>query len=354
MPHPQIMVDIKALSSHSAVRRATWACRELVALHPGGPTLVACSGGADSIAMVLVMVRAKLPIIVAHVVHDLRSVGHSLGDRDAVVELSRVLGVRWIERAVAVRRGNTEANLEAAARRLRQSALMEMSREVGATRVFTGHHGDDQLETMLMAFSRGAGPRGLSGMPVQRALQRASVGAPTLWLMRPFLHPIAAITRADTESICSAACVPWRHDHTNDDRSRTRAAIRHRLLPLLRELRPGLAERACRSSVLLREADKSLQGRVRRVIRLAERTSVGLAWQRPSLQALSPAVLGEVLRTAANGLVGSRGADGRSGRRLAPIIRSILRDATDPKTHRLGELDVRVDAHRVELVVRAR
>src|SRR5690606_835025 len=95
-----------------------------------------------------------------------------------------------------------------------------------------------------MRLMRGSGPRGLAGPAPIRPLARAH------WLVRPML----ATSRADAERICALASVPWRHDATNDDTTRLRSALRARVIPILRELAPGVERRAAHTATLLRQS----------------------------------------------------------------------------------------------------
>ncbi len=145
-------------------------------------TVIACSGGADSSALVIALaaglgVRARDVLVVGHVVHDLRSRGEALADRDAVRALAERLGLEFVEREVRVR-GEWGGNLEALARRARYAALGEMAREAGCGFVATAHHADDQMESVLMALVRGAGLRGLAGIRVKRGLGVGGTEAP--------------------------------------------------------------------------------------------------------------------------------------------------------------------------------
>lgn len=243
--------------------------------------VVACSGGADSTALALALAAAKWAdrSIVAHVVHDLRPPEEAHADRDFVQALAERLGTDFDERSVSVPKGE---NAEGAARRLRYSALIDIARAHGCGVVATAHHAEDQLETMLLALVRGAGPKGMSGM---RPMRRLDEG---IALVRPML----GVGRVDCERICAIAGVRWRIDATNSDVSRARAAVRHRVLPVLEDLRPGAAMRAAHSANLLHDAWALVDARAREVF------GDGFEWARADLRAQSALVVGEGLRRA--------------------------------------------------------
>jgi len=247
----------------------------------GSPSALACSGGADSTALALVVAAHGLGegTTLAHVVHDLRPRSEALADRDFARALAASLGLAFDEREVAVPTGE---NAEGAARRLRYAALVEMARARGCGLVATAHHAEDQLETMLLALVRGAGARGLSGMRPTRRL------ADGVALIRPMLH----VSRADAERLCALAGVAWRVDATNADESRARAALRGRVLPALEALRPGTALRAAHAADLLHDAAALVRGRAEVVF------GEGSDWARATLRAEPAAVVGEGLRRA--------------------------------------------------------
>jgi tRNA(Ile)-lysidine synthase len=186
------------------------------------PTLVACSGGADSVALLLGLQRlAAAPgrLVVAHVEHDLRAA--AADDREFVARLAARLGLPFVWRRVAVAaapRGGE--GLEARARRLRYEFLEEAALERGARHVVVAHTADDQAETILHRMLRGTGIAGLAGMPTARPL------APGVSLLRP----LVGVSRATVREFLAAAAQGWREDETNADTRLARNFLRHELL----------------------------------------------------------------------------------------------------------------------------
>lgn len=303
--------------------------REAVAGAPG-PTLVACSGGADSTALALCLRSAGAPLVLGHIVHDLRPRHEALADRDAVRDLAAALGVPFAE-AEATRAA--PGNAEALARRNRYRALANLARANHAATVVTAHHADDQLESIVLALLRGAGPRGLAGVAPVRDL------APGLRLVRPML----GLTRTDARDLCSRAGAPWREDATNLDTSRARNALRHGPLADIAAMRPGAARRAAQTAELLRETIALVEDRVHAAFADAHE------WPREALRAERTIVLGAGLRAAAVRVGGGGGADRLSRRVVDPVVRAILSDSTDPRRFTMGPAAVEVDAHRVRI-----
>jgi tRNA(Ile)-lysidine synthase len=248
--------------------------------------VVAVSGGGDSVALLRALQETGLELSVAHLDHGARGVA---GEEDArfVAELAERLGLpfdlgHWSpERA---------AHFEADARRARYAWLAEVARSRGASAVAVGHNRDDQAETILHRVLRGTGPRGLAGMPRTRLL------ADGVTLVRPLLGVGRVELRAYLESLGQ----PWREDATNVDLDRTRARVRHDLLPrLAREVNPSVAEALVRLGTLTRRAVAALDEYVKLLASNAIRPGPAgtVALDRAALAALSPHLQTEVLRS---------------------------------------------------------
>ncbi|MEM7627582.1 MAG: tRNA lysidine(34) synthetase TilS [Planctomycetota bacterium] len=228
------------------VRAVVHGLRHRGGVREGDHVLVACSGGADSVALLrslhLLHRRRKwnLSLTVAHVQHHLRPEEAAEGDAAFVAALAEQLELPHRRRDIAP--GSDAGNTEANAREHRYASLAEIAREIGAGFVATAHHADDQLETLLMAILRGTTAKGLRGIAWRRPL------ADSVTLIRPML----GATHADAVALLDHLGQPWREDATNLDRSRTRARLRHEVLPVLRELRPSVARKAVELSDALR------------------------------------------------------------------------------------------------------
>ena len=126
---------------------------------------------------------------------------------------------------------------EEAARRARYAALAAAAREAGADRVWLGHHADDQLETLLLALSRGAGLPGLAAMPA--AFTREGTR---------FERPFLTVPGADLRAWLQADGVPWIDDPTNTDIAHTRNRLRRQVIPALLAAFPQARETFARSA----------------------------------------------------------------------------------------------------------
>lgn len=233
--------------------------------------VVAVSGGADSVALVLGLDelmkggRLALEVKVAHLDHGLRG---AAGREDArwVGALADGLKFEAVMGKVAVkeRAARTSDNLEQAARRARYEFLGEVAEKCGARVVVTGHTMDDQAETVLLRLLRGSGAEGLGGMEAVRALtessgallSRGSSGgslskeSAEVLLARPLL---SWARRVETEKYCRERGVEFRRDAMNEDERFARVRVRRQLLPLMESFNPRVVQSLSRAAELLRE-----------------------------------------------------------------------------------------------------
>jgi tRNA(Ile)-lysidine synthase len=211
--------------------------RERRLLKAGDRVGVAISGGADSVALlrVLLELREELGVVlhVAHFNHQLRG-QESDGDERFVAELAGRFDLLFFAGRGDVR-GHAQANklsLEHAARDLRYQWLTDLACNEKFAAIATAHNADDQAETVLMKFLRGAGTKGLAGI-----YPMTEVGDV------PVIRPLLQSPRAAIEHYLRDLNQTWREDHTNRDTQRLRNRVRHELLPLLeREFNPGLRQ----------------------------------------------------------------------------------------------------------------
>ncbi len=243
-------------------------------------TLVAFSGGADSSALLLALSTQPRHVVAAHIVHDMRSEADAEADRAACERLCSTLGVTFVARQVSVQ---GRGNIEATARRERYRALTELARDAGCRFVATGHHAEDQLETLLMRLLRGSGPRGLRGIAVRRGLDR------DVTLIRPMLE----LRHADAERLCSACGWMWRIDATNADTTRLRAKLRHEVIPLLETIAPGVAERSNSLATAAAAAFGVVRADAATLLSDSQRSP--REWSRSPWQAASRAVVAEAV-----------------------------------------------------------
>ncbi|MEM7050185.1 MAG: tRNA lysidine(34) synthetase TilS [Acidobacteriota bacterium] len=184
------------------------------------PLVVAFSGGVDSLALLLVARDvAGVRLVAAHLDHGL--VAGSAERARRARRLAEELGVEWVAERRAVALGDSGA--EAAARRVRYEFLVEVARRLGSRAVLTGHHLEDQAETVALRLLQGSGLEGLAAMATEREL------APGVLLLRPLLDR----SRAQLGALVAAHGLRPIEDPSNRDLQLERNFVRHRLLPHL-------------------------------------------------------------------------------------------------------------------------
>lgn len=221
----------------------------------GNHVLVGVSGGADSVALLAALCRLvpklDISITAAHLHHGIRG---KAADEDArfVAGLAKRLGVPLERgRADVPRRAKRKGlSLEMAAREARYAFFARAARRAGADIVATAHNADDQAETVMLRLARGAGPDGLSGIPVRSSLCGVLV-----------VRPMLEVTRKEVLAFLDRQNLDWREDSSNRDVSFQRNKMRQELLPLLeRELNPSIRKALRRTACILRDENDWLDG----------------------------------------------------------------------------------------------
>ncbi|GAA0949641.1 tRNA lysidine(34) synthetase TilS [Nonomuraea longicatena] len=268
-PHPAV-ADVRR-----AVRQA------LAAVEPGALVLVACSGGADSLALAaaaaFVAPRLRLRAGLVTVDHQLQEGSAEQARRVAATPL----GLEFSE-VLTVEVG-TEGGPEAAARQARYQALEAAADRLGAACVLLGHTRDDQAETVLLGLARGSGPRSLSGMAAVQGR---------------YVRPLLGIGRPTTVEACQAlGLTAWEDPHNTDPRY-TRVRVRTVVLPMLEsELGPGVAQALARTAELARDDADALDEWAEKVFQHCALSDIALAV--PPLEEVPGAVRRRVIKRMA-------------------------------------------------------
>lgn len=221
---------------------------------PGEPLLVALSGGPDSTALLAALRALSLagavgPITACHVDHGLRP--GSERDAEHCARLCRELGVPLDRRAVHVAPGNVQAR----ARQARYAALREAAAGAGAVRIATGHTRSDQAETLLLRLLRGAGARGLAGIPPRRRGPGPAV-----------VRPLIDRSRAEVIAYLRDRGLGWLEDPSNASGRYLRNRVRLEILPAIVALAPGAEAALARAADLLRGDDRVLDTAARGLV----------------------------------------------------------------------------------------
>lgn len=206
--------------------------------------IVALSGGADSVALLLLLKEHGFNVHAAHCNFHLRG---AESDRDEVfcVSLCQQLGVE-LHRAHFDTREYAElhkVSIEMAARELRYRWFDQLRQDVGAAGICVAHHRDDSVETVLLNLVRGTGLRGMTGIQPRNG---------------SILRPLLCVSRAEIEAFLAERGQKYVTDSTNLEADVLRNKVRLQVLPLLRELNPAVSENIRRTAENLLEAQEVL------------------------------------------------------------------------------------------------
>jgi tRNA(Ile)-lysidine synthase len=281
-------------------------------LRPGLRLAVGVSGGADSVALLRALAERSgelgLVLHVAHLHHGLRG-AEADGDLEFCRALAVGLGLPFHEARVdsnAEARAHGETgkpgeSIEEAARRLRYGWFRQLLASGEVDAVATAHTLDDQAETVLGKFLRGAWTEGLSGIHPQVVFAEGRI-----------VRPLLGAMRAEVEAYLKSLGQEWREDSSNKDASYTRNRIRHELLPLLQGWNPRLREHLAQMAVLARDEETWWQAELAKLPQLVlagrpvrgggRAAGEGLAIDVTRLGALHPALQRRMLRNAAESL----------------------------------------------------
>ncbi len=240
---------------------------------PDGPLLVALSGGPDSAvaAWVAQQISPHRPVSGVFVHHGWPG---SDSMEEAAIAVAGSLSLPLT--VVPVPPTTTEGE-----GRLHRLAVLQTMAVAGGAVVLTGHHADDQAETVLLHLLRGSGSAGLAGIPTRRG---------------PFVRPLIDLAGAEVRSAAVELGLPFADDPANDDRRHLRNRIRHEVIPTLEAVQPTLRSTLVRTGRLLAADDAALERLAAAVpVRLREGEAL-IPWG--ALTTVSTAVASRVVRRA--------------------------------------------------------
>ena len=204
---------------------------------------VALSGGADSVALLTALHRAGRNVVALHCDFSLRgeeSDGDSLYCRRLADDLGAELRLVKFDTKRERLRGES---IEMTCRRLRYDWFEEQAKELSLTAISLGHHCEDSVETMMLNFTRGSGPKGVSGIAPRRGI---------------YIRPMLQLTRADIEDYLAQLGISYRTDSTNLTNDYRRNCLRNTLLPLLYKLIPTARAGLLHTAEAMRHSDNML------------------------------------------------------------------------------------------------
>lgn len=283
---------------HSLAQKALEHVRRQELLKAGDRVGVAVSGGADSVALLrlLLELRKELGVVlsVVHFNHKLRG-AESDADEEFVAQLAQghKLDLHAGDGDVRGFAGQEHLSLEAAARKLRYGYFRGLLEEDRLSRIATAHTLDDQAETVLLRLARGAGTRGLAGIYPQLSVAGSQFSA--------IVRPLLAIRRQELEEYLRFLGQGWREDLSNRDLRFARNRVRHGILPRMeRHLNPEVREALAETAEIARAEEEFWRGEATRALHQTWSAEQGM--QVPELKKLPLALQRRVVRAAAESL----------------------------------------------------
>ena len=232
-------------------------------LQPGDRLGVAVSGGADSVALLrlLLELRTELGLVVSvlHFNHRIRG-AEADADEDFVRTLAKQYDLEFHPGSGDAPAWAREQglSLETAARELRYALFRDLCATGTINRVATGHNLEDQAETVLLHLMRGAWTRGLGGIYPAVKLEREGAG-----VCGTVVRPLLQASRSELRDYLRSLGQLWREDASNSDFRYTRNRIRHQLLPLLeRDFNPGICNVLSEMAEIARGEESDWNGRI--------------------------------------------------------------------------------------------
>ena len=227
-------------------------------LQPGDMVLVGVSGGPDSVALLYLLYQLRksydLTLQVAHLNHGLRG-KEALRDVRFVENLAHEMGLPCVVKSFDVPsyKKNHSLSCQEAARIVRYQFLEEVKNKTGASKIALGHNADDQAETLVMWLLRGAGPRGLGGMPPVRN--------------GVIIRPLIETTRKEIAAFLDQKNIPSVVDSSNRKNDYLRNRIRHEIFPLLEEhYNPQIVKKLVNTAYILSIENEYLENNANKLL----------------------------------------------------------------------------------------
>lgn len=265
--------------------------REYKMFNPGESVLIGVSGGADSTALLHLLCELKEELklsglYVAHLNHMLRK-EDAEKDQRFVESLAKKLDLLCLSESVDVQAyaAKNKLNLENAGRILRYRYYERMAKKVKADKVALGHNADDTVETYLMKLLRGAGLKGLTGIPPVRGR---------------FVRPLIRTWRREIDLFVGRLKIVPRIDHTNYESKYLRNRVRLKLIPQLKIYNLNIKEILLQTVLLLTEDHLYIEKKVKEHLEeIAEKQSdESITLNASKLRSLELSVLGHLIRGA--------------------------------------------------------
>ncbi|MBQ3379572.1 MAG: tRNA lysidine(34) synthetase TilS [Clostridia bacterium] len=256
-------------------------------VNTGDRVLLALSGGSDSVVMLHLFLRLAserdITLEAAHINHMIRPTAGR--DEQFCKELCEKYAVRLHIRRIDVPALSRvrKVGLEECGRDVRYEAFSQIMKERGLNICATAHNKNDNAETLVLNFVRGASARGLSGIPYRR-------GA--------VIRPILDIKKADVLAYAEKAKLSFMTDETNADTAYTRNFVRAELIPLIERMNPSFVDTAARSAAIFSRDETYLHAEAEKIMKESDDRGAYISFERGALSVLPEAVLSRLVSAA--------------------------------------------------------
>ena len=213
--------------------------------------LIAISGGIDSVVLTHLLSVLNFDISLAHCNFNLRGQESDL-DEEFVIQLGEKLNLNLFKihfKTEEIAKSNKQST-QVAARELRYNWFQKIIKQNSFDYVLTAHHADDNLETFLINLTRGSGLDGFTGIPEKNS---------------NIIRPLLRFSRETILAYAKNNKIDWREDKSNASTKYIRNKIRHKILPVLKEINPSLLESFAKTSEHLKESQQIIEDRIEKI-----------------------------------------------------------------------------------------
>lgn len=252
-----------------------------------GDTVVAgISGGPDSIFLLELLKKLPIKIIVAHVNHQLRKEANSdeafvkkLCNSPTIIFATLTSDIKSISQ-------KSKQGLEETGRKVRYDFFNKLGKKYKAKFIITAHHADDNLETIILNFARGASLQGLAGM---QEMETSNISTTSL------LRPLLTISKTEILNFLRFNKLKFRVDKSNNSLVYKRNFIRHKIIPLLKEINPSISSTLSKNTKNLREINEFLKSSAQEWLKKNAQDSTFKKFDAKSFRLLLPALQKNIL-----------------------------------------------------------
>lgn len=274
--------------NHQEAKKLETKILEILKKHiQDGDTVVAgISGGPDSIFLLEFLKKLPIKIIAAHVNHQLRKEAN--GDEEFVKKLCQSPTTIFspLSSNIKALSQKSKQGLEETGRKVRYDFFNKLAKKYQAKFIITAHHADDNLETIILNFARGASLQGLTGMQEMETSNTSTIA---------LLRPLLTISKQEILDFLRFKKIKFHVDKSNNSLVYKRNFIRHKIIPLLKEINPSISSTLSKNTENLREINEFLKSSAQEWLKKNTLNSTYKEFDAKNFRTLSPALQKNIL-----------------------------------------------------------